>query len=357
MTAIAPLRAHRLRGSSAARGRAQAACADGRVAGVREVAGRRFDEAREVLTRPAARAYLAAQLDFARVHCAPELAEHDAVAEGFGLDPSASFALLHLSILNGLYESDACTAWARPAPGGGALLVKNRDLSGAHRSFQDVFLHDDPARAVGPVLCVGTFGAPGAYSSAINAAGFALADTAVGAPRHGVGWLRYFLMTRLAFSCARVEDALDFIAGARHAGGGTLILADASGAVASVELRAEGPVISREAPALRANHFLSEPEADARARLTPAQARSTFGRFDHLRARLYAGDGADADAAAAMMADHGDAAREGFCRHGVGDGSHTVSTAIYRTKARGLRFARGAPCQAPWEEGVIGGAP
>lgn len=355
MSPFAPLVPHRLSGSSDERGRAQAARALRDVGAVRKAAERRFAEARAVLTSATARAYLDAQRAFAVAHCATELAEHDAVADGFGLDPALTFALLHLSILKGAYECDACTAWARPSPQGGALLVKNRDLVGAHRAHQDVFLHADPSCAVGPVLCVGTFGAPGAYSSAINASGFALADTAVGAPRHGVGWLRYFLMTRLAFTCARVEEALDFLASQRHAGGGTLVLADATGAVASVELRADGPVISRDAPAARTNHFVSEPECDVRARLSEAEARSTFGRLAHLRARLEAGDGANADAAAAMMADHGDEAREGFCRHGHGDASHTVSAAIYDTAARSLRFARGKPCEAIWEEGAMEG--
>lgn len=351
----APLMSRRVVGSPAARGRAQAGLAGADAAALREAVEQRFVDARALLEADNARAYLARQDAFARIHCAPEMAEFDAMCESLGLDPAIAFALLHLSILSGRFESDGCTAWARPLADGGAVLAKNRDLSGPHRHFQEVFLHDDPASPVGPVLCVGTLGAPGVYSSGINARGLAIADTAIQAPRHGVGWLRYLLMTRIAFSCASVEEACHLIAAARHAGGGSLILADARGAVASVELLPDGARIAREAPAFRTNHFLCEPIEDVAARLTPAALSSTTGRYAHLRRRLAQGLGSGGvEEVAAAMADHGGYESEGFCRHGAGDGSHTVSTSIYLTAQGSLAFARGKPCEAAWEHGAIG---
>lgn len=350
----APLRFQPLSGPPAARGAAQAALAGIDVAAVRAAIEMRFSEAEPVLAAPPAATYLARQMAFAREHCAPEVEEFEALCNGYGLDPAVPFALLHLSILSGAYETDGCTAWARPLPEGGAVLVKNRDLSGRHRSFQEIFRHDDPAARSGAVLAVGTLGAPGVYSSGLNAKGLALADTAIAAPQHRVGWLRYFLMTRLAFACATVEEACDLVATARHAGGGSLILADAAGAVASVELLADGARIDRAAPAFRTNHFLSETLEAVAARQGEAAFRSTTGRLAQLEARLHDGLGlAGLEAVAEAMADHGDHGREGFCRHGQGDASHTVSTAIYLTSARSLHFARGRPCEAAWEAGHL----
>lgn len=342
-----------LAGSPAERGRAQAQMPGVDAAAVRAVVETRLDDARAVLETAEARAYLARQTDFARRHCVAEMAEIDGIAEGFGLAPDRLFALLHLAILAGRFEVDGCTAWARPLAEGGAVLVKNRDLSGPHRSFQALFRHDDPSSTVGSVVAVGTVGAPGVYSSGINGAGLALADTAIGAARHGVGWLRYLLMTRLLFGCADVAEALDVLRSVRHAGGGSLILADASGAVAAVELLPDGARIDTAPPAFRTNHFLAEtPEATA-ARVSPAAFRSTIGRRRRLAAALDGGLGRTGlEAIAAEMASHGD---DGLCRHGEGDGSHTVSCAVFTTAERALRFARGHPCTAEWEETTIAG--
>ena len=340
-----------LTGSPAARGRAQSSLASPDAGAVREVVETRLAAAAAVLDTPAAAAFLARQTDFARRRCEPEMAEIDGVAEGFGLAPDRLFALLNLSVLSGRYEVDGCTAWARPLAGGGAVLVKNRDLTGPHRSFQALFRHDDPASPVGPVLAVGTLGAPGVYSSGVNAAGLALADTAISAARHRVGWLRYLLMTRLLFTCSSVAEAIDTVRSVRHTGGGSLILADADGAVASVELLPEGPRVDTTAPAFRTNHFLGEPLEATATRITPAALVSTTGRRRRLAADLDAGLGLGGlDAIAAAMASHGE---DGLCRHGEGDGSHTVSCALYATADRGLFFARGNPCEAQWETARI----
>jgi hypothetical protein len=343
-----------LTGSPAVRGRAQAALAGTDAAAVREVVETRLVAAAAVIETPEAAAFLARQTDFARRHCEPEMAEIDGIAEGFGLAPDRLFALLNLSVLSGRYDVDGCTAWARPLAGGGAVLVKNRDLTGPHRSFQALFRHDDPASPVGPVLAVGTLGAPGVYSSGINAAGLALADTAISAARHGVGWLRYLLMTRLLFTCSSVADALETVRSVRHSGGGSLILADAGGAVAAIEFLPEGPRVDTSAPAFRTNHFLAEPLEATAARIAPAAFVSTTGRRRRLAADIDAGLGLTGlDAVAAAMASHGE---DGLCRHGEGDGSHTVSCALYTTADRGLRFARGNPCEAAWERAVVGRA-
>ncbi|MEJ1161923.1 C45 family peptidase [Prosthecomicrobium sp. N25] len=342
-----------LEGSPAERGAAQVRAAGVDAAEVRAVLDARYSAAATVIESEAAHRYLAGQMAFARRHAAPEMSELDGVAAGLGIAPERLFALLHLSILSHAFECDGCTAWARPRPEGGAILVKNRDLSGPHRHFQAVFRHRDPTAPGGVVLNVGTIGAPGVYSSGINGAGLALADTAIPAPRHQIGWLRYLLMTRILFTCRTVSEAIDLIGSLRHAGGGSLILADASGAVASVELLAEGPRIDRSEPAFRTNHFLAEPLRATEARVSAAAFTSTTGRLANLRSRFDSGLGLGTpESIQAAMASHGPA---GFCRHGEGDGAHTVSCALYTTADRRLRVARGNPCIAPWENAATDG--
>lgn len=352
---MAALTPRRLSGSPRERGLAQAMLPGIDAAAIRAVLDERHAAARAVFESEAAQAYLAAQRSFIATQCEPELAELQGVCAGLGLPEDKLIALFHLTNLSGKFDIDGCSAWARPRPGGGAMLAKNRDLSGPHRSFQDTFLHLDPQARGGAMFCVGTLGVPGAYSSGMNEAGLALADTAIPAPRHGIGWPRYLLMTRLLMACRNVDEACAFIAGARHAGGGSLILADASGAVAAVELLADGARITREAPAYRSNHFWCEtPEAVA-ARQTPAALRSTLGRRDALAFHLAAGVGhGDVTEAMAVMSDHGSDRREGLCRHGGEDGSHTVSATIYETGPRRVTFSRGAPCAGPWESATLG---
>lgn len=343
-----------LSGGPRARGLGQAHRPGVSAEAVRSTVAERRAGAAAVLETPDARRYLERQRAFAERECGPEFAEFLAVCEGFGIDPGDQFALFHLSILNGRFESDGCSSWARPLPDGGAILAKNRDLSGPHRNWQETFLHMDPDAAGGAVFCLGTLGVPGAYSSGMNEAGFALADTAIGAPVHGVGWLRYFLMTRLLATCRSVAEACDVLARARHAGGGSLILADASGEVAAAELLHDGARIDRASPALRSNHFWCEDPAAVAARLTPPALRSTLGRRETLTAAMERGVGLSGAAEALdAMADHGRPGVEALCRHGGEDGAHTVSGIVFQTSTCEVLLARGAPCEGTREAATI----
>jgi isopenicillin-N N-acyltransferase like protein len=108
------------------------------------------------------------------------------------------------------------------------------------------------------MMCLGSLGSPGAYSSGMNAAGLALADTQIGAEPTAVGWLRYFLMTRLLATCADGRggagpDLRDAPCRRRIAGHGRC-----HGATAAVELGADQVVAAtRGALSWRTNHFLS----------------------------------------------------------------------------------------------------
>lgn len=344
MSAAAPLDIVRLTGDALARATMQAALPG--AGAVRQGVFARLAEAQAKLETPAARAYLATQRAFCTAQCAPELAELEAMAAAYDVPADGLFGLFHLSALTHAFAHDGCSAFAAARAGGGALLAKNRDLSGPHPHFQQVFLQSDAAFAQGDILHVGSRGMPGAYSSGINAAGLALADTAIPAPMHGVGWPRYFLMTRLLTSCADVEDALRMIAGARHCGGGSLILADASGATAAVELFADGARITRDATAFRTNHFWSEDEAATRVRQSAAAFDSTRGRRDTLTAALHAPP-RDAEAALALLLHDGADGCEALRRARDAAGSTTVSSSVYDTATRSLLFVGEDAAQAP----------
>ena len=348
------LRPRLLRGTPRARGLAQAAGGSAEAAGVRRTAQERHAAARSVLEAPRAIGFLERQRAFVERECAPEWAELQGVCEGFGLDPRVILALFHLSPLSGVIEDDGCSAFAVPSAETGATLAKNRDLSGPHRNWQETFLHLDPEARGGAVFCVGTLGAPGVYSSGMNEAGLALADTAIQAPVHGVGWPRYFLMTRLLATCRSVAEACETVAALRHSGGGSLVLADAAGDVAVVELLHDGARIDRGPPAFRSNHFWCEDPAVVRARLPAASLRSTLGRRETMARSLGRSESApDIEDAIRALADHGGEGREALCRHGGEDGAHTVSAVAYRTADRSVAFTRGAPCSTPVEIGSI----
>lgn len=249
-----------LTGSALERGRAQAAT---KSAGpVVQAIRLRLGEQAALFARPDIRAYISRQWDFAAANCGDEFAEMTGVAEGFGIDPRGLFDFLHLGIVADLAQQkapsqDGCSAWALSASEAGPAVGKNRDFRGEHAGLQRVFLHQDPAWGGRKVLCIGSLGAPGAYSSGINSDGLALADTAIATSDHGVGWLRYFLMTRLLARHATVAAALDDLSGLTHAGGGSLVLADAGGAVAAVDLgHGKVPIDAHQAGWIaRTNHF------------------------------------------------------------------------------------------------------
>ncbi len=286
---------------------------------------------------PGARAFLAAQRD-ATARLAPEaLAELAGIAEGFGLDADEVFVFLHLGCLADLAarpdDGDGCTAFARAG-----RVAKNRDFRPEHAALQRAFAHRDPAWGGRSVLCLGSLGAPGAWSSGMNSDGLALADTQIPTAAHGPGLLRYFLMNRLLAGCATVAEALDLIRAVPHAGGGSLVLADASGAAAAVELRHGRVEIEQAACVSRTNHYTGAPDP-----LAPVG--HSAARLATLRAALPG----IADPRA-LLALH---APEPLCRHDP-DPSLTLAGAVYDTPRRTAAIAFGPPCTAPWRVFALG---
>ncbi|NNU79873.1 hypothetical protein HMH01_05395 [Halovulum dunhuangense] len=365
MTGFAPRPAEPLvlRGDAFARGLGQAADRAVDPALVRAATLGRVAAARaEGVFDAQATAYVAAQRLFHDTHDQEGMAELAGIAQGFGLRVEDLFDHLHLGTLRDLksgarLESDGCSAWAVSGGPDGPLVVKNRDYSGLHTGIQRVVLHEGTGIAGGRMLCLGSLGSPGAYSSGMNAAGLALADTQVAVRHHRVGWLRYFLMTRLLSRCLTVAEALAFLRGVPHAGGGTLLLADATGAVAAVELGASGPVVETAMPAFRTNHYVTP--ALAQDTLLPQGDRiagNSHARRDLLARRLPGRDW-DIASAAALMRTHATDAPDAapLCQHGESEDSQTLSSAIYSCRLASLTYSEGNPCAGDWRRIALPG--
>lgn len=362
MEHIEELQPLELRGDAFQRGLAQASAPGSDAARVAAATVARVQEARRAgVFDDRALAYLAAQRRFVEEHDPESLAEVSGIAEGFGLEVDDLFAHLHMRIIGDLGEGatldgapldgDGCSAFALAAGRDGPLVAKNRDFSGTHLGIQTVARHSGPDIATGSMLCVGSLGSPGAYSSGMNARGLMLADTQIGARTHRVGWLRYFLMTKVLASCGDVAEALAFLRSVPHAGGGTLILADVSGAAAAVELGADAVAVEEGERVLRTNHFLSAelrddtlPPDDDRIAANSEQRRAFLSR----RLPALTGDVAEV---MALMARHTDdaGAPAPVCQHAEGAEAQTLSSVVYSARDRCLYFHEGTPCLGTWK--------
>lgn len=340
----------RLSGGPFDRGRAQSTHA-GAGATVRRAIRSALDAAdRAGLIDSAARGYLAAQIAFHRAEGPAIMAEIDGLAAGFGLLPEDIVAFHHLGLLDVLKSGrvapeDGCSAWAVSGGPDGPLLVKNRDSAAVPDRPQRVMAHQGPDIPGGAMICVGTLGSPGAYSSGMNAGGLAVADTHVTAESAASGWLRVFLATHLLTHFASVADALAYIGRVPHAGGGTLVLADRGGAVAAVDFDVGGPSVCHDARLWRTNHFTRQPPRNGSRAIVcdPVDANSS-ARFGHLARSLAAGDW-DVSRAQHLMATH-DAAP--LCQHRATDDAETLSTAIYACRTGMMTFSDTHPCNGNW---------
>ena len=347
----------RLAGTPRERGLAQAAAGAQARDEVRRVTNDRLAAADAAgHFRGGAAGYLSAQLAFAEKECRPELDELAGIAGAFGFPLDRLFAALHLGILGDLAldpggHADGCSAWAVSDGPDGPMAVKNRDFSGAHSTIQRVFHHEGADLRHGPLLCLGSLGSPGAYSSGMNAAGLAVVDTQIGARTHRPGWLRYFLMTRLLAQTATVPEALDLIGGFRHAGGGTLVLADASGAAAAVELGAGAVAIETAPLVCRTNHFTTTCLAPETLTAPRSGIENSSAARRAFLDRTLPGRTWDVAGAARLMATHAgdDPASGPLCQHPAGAGSRTISSVIYCCAARLMYVCLDNPCTGSWQ--------
>ena len=185
------------------------------------------------------------------------------------------------------------------------------------------------------MLCLGSLGAPGAWSSGMNSDGLALADNQIATADHGPGMLRYFLMNTLLATCATVAAALALIRALPHAGGGSLVLDDRGGAGATVALRHHRVDVTRGATVAHTNHYTAAPD-----RLPPVA--HSAGRLETLRAALAEQPARDPRAILALHAP------TALCRHAPPDPSPTLAGAVWDTRNGVALLALGPPCCTPW---------
>lgn len=352
-----PLTLIRLVGSALARGQQQALARPDLAPRVRAAILGRLASVQTTLDRPSMASYLKEQKEFLAAHDRLGFEESLGLAAGFGLTHDELLAYLHANILEDMsastpIERDGCTAWAHSVGHGGCLVVKNRDYRGEHGVLQQVFLHCDPAAGARTLLCVGSLGSPGAFSSGMNSDGLAVVDTQIGTRDHGVGWLRYFLMTALLRECADVDAALAFIAAATHAGGGSLILGDASGTTACIELgHTHAPVMTRSTTSVARTNNFQDLQMAARM-VSPCDTLSNSSPLRLAQVQSYLAQHRstmDVASAQALMASHH--AGASICLHADVNSqtqARTLAGVVYETASQTLHLANGNPCCSPW---------
>jgi isopenicillin-N N-acyltransferase-like protein len=343
----------RLSGNAYQRGRQQAERSPSAADDVRAAVHHRLEAVRDRMEQADIRVYLAEQKRFTAETEPAILDEIDGIADGFGIPAEDLFAYLHLGTISAsdpAVSVGGCTAWAVSSS---RMLAKNRDFRSEHSSIQKVFLHEDPSWDGRRLISIGSLGSPGVYSSGLNSDGLAVADTQIPTSECSVGLLRYFLMSRLLVSCSNVTEAMACIRSVKHVGGGSLILVDATGAVAAAELgpRTVATEAPTESPVARTNHFLSTVFRDENVRsrdeggLDNSKRRlETVGRFLGMHA-----SNVDLESAAGLMATHAGPHATALCRHGGRDGSQTISSSLYLCSSRTLFFSPGNPCTTPWQ--------
>jgi isopenicillin-N N-acyltransferase-like protein len=250
--------------------------------------------------------------------------------------------------------SEGCTTWAASGDmtrDGAPLLAKNRDYRPDHQPLQ-CLARIKPARGHA-YLCLTSAGSPGVFSSGLNAAGLAAADTHVVSSDIGPGIARYSLMMHLLERCETVAEALAYLPSTPHFGDGTVILADAQGDMAVLELAHSAQAVQQDGEGflVSTNHF-SAPETQAlwvEANLPRLQGNSQ-ARRQEVEAALRAGRGqVDVPWAQSLMARHGDDL-SAICRHPeVEAHGVTISTVVFLPQQASLYVSNGLPCQTPFE--------
>ncbi len=251
-------------------------------------------------------------------------------------------------------DSQGCTVWAanqtvthQRTP----ILTKNRDYWPDHRALQCI------ARCIPKAgyryVYLTSAGSPGVFSSGMNEAGLAVADTHVVSLDIGPGLPRYAVMMEILEHHDRVESALDYVKGVRHSGNGTLVLADRYDDVLVVETgyKELGLVAPADGFVISTNHFVSPELRDQWLERGPEGMHgNSQQRYKRVREALQMARGAvDLDWVIKLMSSHGDG-EDSICRHpGAGPRSVTISSVLFRPQERQLYLTNDMPCQSSFQ--------
>ncbi|MGG5817384.1 C45 family autoproteolytic acyltransferase/hydolase [Falsiroseomonas sp. HW251] len=315
----------------------------------------------KLLARTGSAEWVAAQRQAQR-DLLPEIAAFvDGMADGYGVPSDALFAAHLRYAIEDRHDAppipdDGCSVFAVTRADGTTLLAKNRDNPVGLRSLQTLLRQSDPAWDGRQILCVGSFGSMPSASSGMNTDGLCVADTAVRTDDLGIGVLRYDLMEALLIRCGDVAQALAMITRLPHVGGGNLLLSDAGGTIAAVEIGHRRVAVTRpDGPRsmTRTNHVLDETlSASLRERPGCAARVHSESRLARLRQRI--ADASDWDIAdcAALLSEHAEQAGGApICRHDAD--TATMSGAIYDPGTRMLLLSVAQPCLGPWRRASL----
>lgn len=293
----------------------------------------------------------------------PTLAMLRGIVDGLGLEWEPFFRYTLASYLEdrlrGIAVPDGCTVWAAAAPvtrDGAPILAKNRDYRPEHQALQ-CLARVHPARGY-RYACITSAGSPGVFSSGINEAGLAVADTHVTSLDTGPGLARCAVMMEVLEHHATVASALDYLRSVPHLGDGTLVLADAGGDMAVFEAghSAHGVVEAAAGFVVATNHFVTSHLRDRWVDRNPPRLRgNSQGRRARVTEALGEARGrVDLTWAQDLMRFHSHPA-EAICRHPEPDArTITISSVLFLPQQRAFLFANGQPCQVCYDWWTVG---
>jgi predicted choloylglycine hydrolase len=286
----------------------------------------------------------------------------DGLAEGYGVATRALFsrhvgyALEDRRRAVGTGDGEECSAFAIRTDKG-VLVAKNRDNPPEFKPLQTLILQSDPAWGGRRTLSIGTFGSSPAASSGMNSDGLAMADTSVRTLDVGIGVLRYYLMDAILHRCGTVAEAVALVRSMPHLGGGNLVLGDAGGNIAFIQL-GHAKVVVTENPASGwvacTNHFL-DPELAARLVEKPGSPRreNSESRRSYVVSRLEKGiSGWTARDCMAVLSSCGEDGYAALCRDQPG--VLTLSGAVFDPGRREMLQSRGRPSGGHWRRTAFG---
>lgn len=301
-----------------------------------------------------ARDFLKQQWDIAQLMFEDQVAEINGIADAYNMAPERIFSYLNATIIEEAYPTaivqDGCSVWAISQTSKGPIVCKNRDYRGEHKNVQAAFIHRHPDIPGGEYFTIGSYGSPGGFSSGINAAGVAIADTQIPTTDHGVGIIRYLLINKLLCEANSTMEAINLINSLPQAGGGSLTICDPSGDVAIVEIGHTATQIERSDHGynFRTNHFLSSQLKSSYFNNKNDKIRNTStGRLSRMATDLDDFDILNPIAESKkLLSSHDNDTHSGLCSHG-NEGS-TLSGAIYLCAKREVIYSHSNPCQDRW---------
>jgi hypothetical protein len=247
-------------------------------------------------------------------------------------------------------ENQGCTTWAAAGSitqGGYPILAKNRDYRSNHQQLQClVQAHPNHGYRYSYLTSAGS---PGVFSSGMNEAGLAAADTHVSSLDIGPGLPRYASMMEVLEHHDNVSSALDYLQANKHTGNGTITLLDAEGDMAVFETgnTFSSTIQSDEGFVVSTNHFVSPQLSKLWKDKNEHKYRgNSTGRYARVREELLEAKGeVDVQWAKGLMTSHGNP-QNAICRHRqvAAPNSTTISSILFLPGEKRLHLSNGSPC-------------